>query len=355
MVRSDSFRKIADHLVEVVWLVDASFEEVLYINPAYETLAGAYPPEADRNSMAALRTLHEHDQHEFSDWLASIRADIEAGDLSEEYTIDIRIERPDGDVRWAETVAVPIQDDDGTITGLAGITTDHTDRVEREQELEATVERLDEFASMLSHDLRNPISIARGQYELYQETENERHLAAVGEAVERIEDLTMDLTTLARHGTFTADPEPVDLTTVAERAWTAIDDRDATLELNDATLTGDDGQLQALFENLFRNAVGHGGDDVTVRVGPLDAGADSNVTGFYVEDTGPGIPEENRESVFEHGFTTGYGGSGVGLTIVGRIADGHDLSVSLTESPEGGARFEFTPESGVTLHSKQGG
>ena len=90
----------------------------------------------------------------------------------------------------------------------------------------------------------------------------------------------------------------------------------------------------ALFENLFRNAVGHGGEDVTVRVGPLEHG-------FYVEDTGEGIPPEERDSVFDHGYTTGYSGSGVGLTIVSRIAQAHNWDITLTDSSEGGARFEF--------------
>jgi signal transduction histidine kinase len=113
-----------------------------------------------------------------------------------------------------------------------------------------------------------------------------------------------------------------------------IDSRSARLSIEDCTVTGDAGQLRALFENLFRNAIGHGGDDVTVRVGPVE-------NGFYVEDTGKGIPLQDRDRVFEHGFTTGYGGSGVGLTIVRRIATAHGLDVSLSESEEGGARFEF--------------
>lgn len=49
--------------------------------------------------------------------------------------------------------------------------------------------------------------------------------------------------------------------------------------------------------------------------------------------------------MFDHGYTTGYGGSGVGLTIVSRIAQAHDWDVTLTGGAEGGARFEFlTPE-----------
>jgi PAS domain S-box-containing protein len=205
---------------------------------------------------------------------------------------------------------------------------------DRETELKRQNERLDQFSSMVSHDLRNPISIASGHLELYRESGDEGDLDRVERSLDRIGELVTDLTTLARHGSTDDEHELVSLPAVAEDAWDMVDTRSAALSTTEGTISGDRSQLQGLFENLFRNAVGHGGDDVTVRVGPLD-------DGFYVEDTGSGIPPEDRERVFEQGFSTGYGGSGVGLTIVSRIAQAHGLDVSLTESAEGGARFEF--------------
>ncbi|MFT4881065.1 MAG: signal transduction histidine kinase, partial [Salinirussus sp.] len=93
--------------------------------------------------------------------------------------------------------------------------------------------------------------------------------------------------------------------------------------------------LQQLFENLYRNAVEHGGDNVTVQVGAMDGG-------FYVADTGPGIPESEREAVFEAGYSTSERGTGFGLRIVKQIVDGHGWNVAVTESEQGGARFEIT-------------
>ena len=80
----------------------------------------------------------------------------------------------------------------------------------------------------------------------------------------------------------------------------------------------------------------HVGDGVTVRVGPLSGG------GFYVEDDGPGIPEDERDQVFESGYTTERDGTGFGLNIVREIVEAHGGAISLTESDEGGARFEIT-------------
>ena len=236
----------------------------------------------------------------------------------------------DGLVHHVETRPTDI---DGEPYGVLA-TQEVTDQRETARELERQNRRLDEYASMVSHDLRNPLSIAVGRLELYRKTGEESNLEAVEEALARIDDLTVDLTALVRHGEAGTDKEPVPLGEVAREAWATIDSRSATLSTEDCTVIGDEGQLRALLENLFRNAVGHGGADVTVRVGPLD-------DGFYVEDTGEGIEREVREQVFEHGFTTGYGGSGVGLTIVGRIAGTHGFDVSLSESAEGGARFEF--------------
>jgi signal transduction histidine kinase len=204
----------------------------------------------------------------------------------------------------------------------------------REDALAERNERLEQFASMVSHDLRNPLSVATGRLDLYRETGDESDLDDIDQALTRIEELVTDLTALARHGTTDDEHEPVSLPELARETWSLIDTRSATLSTEECTVTGDRSQLKALFENLFRNAVGHGGPDVTVRVGPLE-------NGFYVEDTGKGIDPEEHDTVFEHGYTTGYSGSGIGLTIVGRIADAHNWTVSLTESNEGGARFEF--------------
>jgi signal transduction histidine kinase len=215
-----------------------------------------------------------------------------------------------------------------------GIIRDVSDQKRRERDLQQQTERLDQFASMLSHDLQNPLSIALHHLELYREEGQESDLDGLEEALHRIEDLTVELTSLARHGDGSDEGEPVSLATIAEEAWDVIDQREARLETDDATITGNRVQFGALFENLFRNAVGHGGQDVTIRVGPLDEG-------FYVEDTGTGIPAEDRETVFEHGYSTGYGGSGIGLSLVRRVATANGFVVTLTESDEGGARFEF--------------
>jgi signal transduction histidine kinase len=102
------------------------------------------------------------------------------------------------------------------------------------------------------------------------------------------------------------------------------------------TVVGDESRVRQLFENLFRNAIEHAGEDVTVTVGVLDNG-----DGFYIADDGPGIPDEDRDRVFDSGYTTIEDGSGLGLVTVQRIVDAHNWSVTVTDSNDGGARFEI--------------
>jgi PAS domain S-box-containing protein len=216
-----------------------------------------------------------------------------------------------------------------------GIFRDVTERVNRQRELEGQNERLDVFAGMISHDLRNPLGIAQGYLDVALETRDSEHFAKVAEAHDRIDRLIEDVLTLAREGRAAIESEEVPIAIAAERAWGHADTGDATLEIETATtVDADEGRLHELFGNLSRNAVEHGGGDVTVRVGQLPAG-------FFVEDDGPGIPPDEREQVFEHGHTTGESGTGFGLSIVATIADVHGWETDVEEGTDGGARFEI--------------
>lgn len=243
----------------------------------------------------------------------------------------VPLRRPDGEVRLAEYSATR----DIRSGEHLSILRDVTERVEREEQLQRQLDRLDQFASVVSHDLRTPLSVVAGRLDLLQETGEEAHYDAAREAIETIDDITAELLALARDEGREAEQEPTSLGAVARDVWADTDTREAALEVvSDSTLTANRQQLRILLSNLFRNAVGHGGSDVTVRVGGLD-------DGFFLEDTGAGIPAKERERVLESGYSTGYGGAGVGLTIVQQVASAHGWAVSVGASDEGGARFSF--------------
>ncbi|WP_424003009.1 ATP-binding protein [Haloarcula salina] len=215
------------------------------------------------------------------------------------------------------------------------------EREHHREELTRERNRLEEFANVVSHDLRNPLNVAFGRLELIaaEYDGDPEHVGAARRALERMDELIEDVLALARGGDKVVDATEVALSDVATAAWNTVESADATLDLvdEDATIRGDGTRLQQLFENLFRNAVEHGGESVTVRVGTLPGGR-----GFFVEDDGPGLSEADREQVFERGYTTSDDGTGFGLAIVGQIAEAHGGGVRATEGEAGGARFEVT-------------
>ena len=208
---------------------------------------------------------------------------------------------------------------------------------ERTEELERQNERLEAFATIVSHDLRAPLNVASGRLALAREERDGEHLEAVAASLDRMETLIGDTLTLARQGQAVSDREHVDVADVVRQCWARVADASATLDVVDEfAVRGDRDRLQQVFENLFRNSVEHGGEGVVVRVGRLDDG-----TGFYVEDDGRGVPEDEREAVFGHGYTTSDDGTGFGLAIVEEIVNAHGWSVTVADS-EDGARFEIT-------------
>jgi len=207
--------------------------------------------------------------------------------------------------------------------------------VSNELERQRQNERLDSFASMVAHELRNPLHIAQ----LYHRPAAEGDGAAAEEvatALERIEEIIDVILVTARSRDSAVDREPVDLADAAADAWadTATAEADLVVEAG-RTVDADPIHLHHLLLNLFKNAVEHGGRDVTISVGEIP-------DGFYVEDDGSGIPAEKRCRVFGAGFTTDADGIGLGLTFVARLAETYDWQCSVTQNDAGGARFEFT-------------
>jgi PAS domain S-box-containing protein len=245
-------------------------------------------------------------------------------------------ELPVGDnARFWETKIAPVLTD-GEITRLVGITRNVTERVERERQLRQQKERLDEFASVVSHDLRNPLNVAQGQATLIAEQTESNHLGPLQEALDRMEAIVEDTLTLARQGDTIRETEAISLTDLVGKCWGTVETGEATIEIVDEmTFQGDPERLRHVFENLFRNVVEHGGSDRTVRVGIHDE------RGIYVEDDGPGIPVDKREEVFKPGHSSAGGGTGFGLTIVKRIVEAHGWELSVTDGTDGGARFEI--------------
>lgn len=245
---------------------------------------------------------------------------------------------------------VPIRLDAENVAGYA-IYTDVTKRREREAALKRQNERLDEFASIVSHDLRNPLSVADGYVDLAAETSETDHLEKAAEALDRMDELVGDLLSLARQGESVGETAAVSIEALARDAWESVDTDDAELVVDgDATIDASPTRTRELLENVFRNSVEHGQRSskrserpLIVRVGKIEFRGDDERpgTGFFVEDDGCGLPEDEDDRLFESGFTTEQNGTGLGLAITKRIADAHGWDVRALAGESGGARFEF--------------
>jgi signal transduction histidine kinase len=269
------------------------------------------------------------------------------GPTESELTLD-----RNGDTRHVTVTVSRVERDDRTL-GRALVARDTTARTHRERQLVAQNERLEEFASIVSHDLQGPLMEIRGSADLAVRTGDTDHVADVLDATDRMDDLVETLLDLARAGTRVDEREQVTLGTEARAAWQQVWTADATLVVEqDRTLRADPDRFRQLLENLVTNAIEHntpdpergpvehasdGGEDaaLTLTVGALD-------DGFYLADDGRGIPPDERERVFERGYTTASDGTGLGLGIVRQVARAHGWSIRVTEADDGGARFEIT-------------
>ncbi len=309
---------------------DAAFAGLFGREPVADALVGASLPE--------LVGATDHD--DLAEWLCRLERDRD-GPASTLYETT----GPDDD-----RVAVELIADGATVDAtpaVVGAAIADRDE-ERDWALRRERERLDAFASVVSHDLRNPLNVAQGRIELARSADDpaavEGSLETAGRALDRMADLLTDLLALARQGRTVESTAPFDLPAAAREAWSNVATGGAALEVRaTGEITADRGRVLSVFENLYRNAVEHGvpaegrpaEDPVTVVVGDLP-------DGFYVADDGPGIPPADRERVFESGYTTADEGTGFGLAIVTEIVEAHGWRIVARESETGGARFEIT-------------
>ncbi|MCG1002982.1 MULTISPECIES: HAMP domain-containing sensor histidine kinase [Halobacterium] len=225
---------------------------------------------------------------------------------------------------------------------------DVTERIHHEQELQRQVDRLDEFAGVLAHEIRNPLGTASGWLDQAQQTGDSDAFERVETAHERMNEMVEELLQLARQGSVIGERSSVPLARLVADSWATVTTGDATLDVDPAldgrTVTGDPARVQEVFSNLFRNSVEHGSRGPESKDGgavAVEVGVTENGRGVYVEDDGPGFEGVEREKLFQSGYTTAAHGTGFGLAIVKQIADAHGWTVRATDAESGGARFEL--------------
>jgi len=341
--------------------------ELVYVNPRMAEIFGYEREEMIGRSPLEFTAEADHER---------VEQRLAAREAGESVQYVFQGVRKDGSPVYVEIQGSQIELDGAP--AIIGTAIDVTERRERRRTLERRNEQLEAVSRITSHDLRTPIQVALGRLELARETVDDDYLAEVGAALERTGELVDDLSALAEEGTVDYDTEPVSLREVVESLPAPAPG--VTVELAGAvTVSADRAALKRLLENLVKNAAEHGSTsprseppgDVTEGGSadsrpPADGAAERGATrdrpgsgcesegvtveigslpdddGFYVADDGPGVPEEEREAVFQPGYSTSDDGSGFGLVSVEQIVRDHGWRIDVGESAAGGARFEIS-------------
>jgi two-component system, NtrC family, sensor histidine kinase HydH len=213
---------------------------------------------------------------------------------------------------------------------------------------------LGQLSAGLAHEIRNPLGVIKGSAELLtQKLEKADPLAQelagyIYTEVNRVSALVSRFLDFARPSQL--DLHPVELAGLIERCLKVVADqgacarvkveREFASQLPQVML--DEELCEQVFINLFMHAceaMGEQGGELKARI--LRA-PEENAVAVEVEDSGPGVPPEMKEQIFNPFVTTKKSGVGLGLAIVSKIVDAHGGSVKLVSQPNHGACFRVT-------------
>lgn len=340
-VQSERYTTVLKALNYPIYVVDEN-AEFSYVNDAFVEMTGYSHDEIIGESPSFIKS--EDGVQRANDVLRSVVSS--SGPDRETFRIEIHTKDGDTVPCRDHMAALPFDQD---FRGSVGILRDISKEEQRQKQLKQQNEQFEEIISFVSHDLRTPITQAQLGLELAQEDDSTVELERVESAIDRVGAYIKELETLAETGITVNETGKISVDRLASRAWDVLSRESDQLEANSVTIRGDPERTKSLIENLLRNAVEHTEPGVTVRIGSIESSGESGTnnnterpSGFYVEDTGDGIPEKTRNKAFDAGFTTAKDGSGLGLSIVSRVTEAHDWDITVTDGADGGARFEIT-------------
>lgn len=346
-------RQIAETLDDIVFLTDPGLTAVVFVNAAYETIWGRPRAELYRDSRSFVQGVHPDDRERVVEVLTARPG---TG-----YEIEFRIVRPDGELRWIWVRGFPVRGPDGSITSIAGIAEDTTDR----KRIQASHEQL---VRGFTHDVKNPLGAADGHLALLLEgiygeltPEQAETITRARKGIHGAIDLVGQMLDIerAQTGTIELHRSRFDLgdllrELVQEYQPVAGARRmHLTLDLpaedpSEIMVYSDPTRVRQIVGNLVSNALKYTqeGGSCSVRARLVDA-TDAPPLGPWIEiavaDDGPGIPAEKQHLLFRE-FTRfspeSADGSGIGLAISHQLA--RALEARLTFQSTVGVGSTFT-------------
>ncbi|UTF54258.1 MEDS domain-containing protein [Natronosalvus rutilus] len=336
------------------WEINPETKDVFWTDHIFELLevdADEEPPLED-----ALDMYHEDDQGIVED---AVENALVSGDP---FDVEVRIRTNSGDIRWLRLQGIP-EIVDNEAASFRGAAQDITERKQREQRLEEVIERLEasnerleQFAYAASHDLQEPLrmvstylQLLERRYENALDEDGEEFLEFAVDGANRMREMIDGLLAYSRVETQGDPLERIDLDAVFDDVLAdlriQISESDAEITAEDLPrVRGDATQLRQVFQNLLENAITYSGDEKPrIHASAERDGAEWVVS---VRDEGIGIDTDNQDCIFEvfqrlhtHGE---YDGTGIGLALCERIVERHGGDIWVESAPDEGSTFSFT-------------
>jgi PAS domain S-box-containing protein len=362
----ERFRALADTVPAIVWTATPD-GTITFANEQWFQYCGLTPEQNARHWLEFV--IHPDDRQR------CLTAWSQALTYGSRYEIEVRNRRHDGVYRWFLTRAMPVRDTAGRITEWYGTTTDIHDRKQAEEQLQrktedlvrlnAELERsnaeLEAFASIVSHDLKEPLRGIRNyayflleDYKDTLDTEGVAKLQTLTRLTQRMEALIESLLRYSSIGRDELTPHETDLNLVVREALELLKARleDSDVEVRLPRLLpivrGDRVQLTEVFTNLLSNAMKYNDKaEKWVEIGVQENLQSGAAPVFSVRDNGIGIAPQHWERIFTifrrlHAHEAFGGGVGAGLTIVKKIVERHGGRIWVESTPGQGSIFYFT-------------
>jgi two-component system cell cycle sensor histidine kinase/response regulator CckA len=362
------FRQLADNITDAFWIASPDLTIMHYISAGYEQIWGR-----------SRESLYAHP----SEWVEAIlseereRAFAVFASLMEnesQVSVEYRIARPDGSIRWVHARGFQIRDPEGKLVRIAGIATDVTQRKEMEARLfqSQKMETVGKLAGGIAHEFNSIMTAIIGQSELILGGlplgNSLRHNASeIRKAADRAAMLTRQLLAYGRKQILR--PEVLDLNSIMagmEGVLLHLTGRDVNLRIIPSeglqTVKADAGQIEQVVMNMATNATDAMPNGGKLTLETANVTLDEEYVSHFPElkageyvmlaitDTGAGMSEEVKARIFDPFFTTkgAGGGTGLGLATCHGILKQSDGHINVYSELGRGATFKiYLPQFGT--------